>query len=62
MANLVCSSIRQLFLNHSVYEWFVVILLHKHVDIRPTERLVKYRYTSSPWEVGDATNHVIDKY
>jgi hypothetical protein len=49
-------------LNHGVHERFGVILLHKHLDIGPTERLVEYGYTSNPWEVGDATSHVIDKY
>ncbi len=60
--SIVSGPIRQLFLNHGVHERFGVILLHKHLDIRPTERLVEYGYTSNPWDVGDATSHIIDKY
>jgi hypothetical protein len=37
-------------------------LLHKHSDIKPTERLVEYGHTASPWTVGDDTDHTVSKY
>lgn len=58
----VSGPIRQLFLDHGVQERFGVILLHKHLDMEPTERLVECGCTSSPWDVGDATSPVVNKY
>ncbi|AEO56662.1 hypothetical protein MYCTH_78828 [Thermothelomyces thermophilus ATCC 42464] len=60
--SVVSGPIRQLFVSHGVHKRFGVVLLHKHLDIGPTERLVEYGHTSIPWEVGDTTSYVIDKY
>jgi hypothetical protein len=60
--SILSGPIRQLFLDHDIHERLGVVLLHKHLDIGPIERLVEYGYTSSPWEVGDATSHAIAKY
>lgn len=58
----VSGPIRDLFLNHGVHERFGVVLLHKHLDMAPTERLVEYGHTASPWTVGDATSPTVNKY
>ncbi|KAK3318232.1 hypothetical protein B0H66DRAFT_532742 [Apodospora peruviana] len=58
----IAGPIRQLFLDHGVHERFGIALLHKHMDIAPTERLVKYRHTSVPWKVGNTNVSIVDKY
>jgi hypothetical protein len=59
---MIVGRIRQLFLKHGVQERLGIALLHKHMEIESTERLVECRHTSSPWKVNDATSSVIDKY
>ncbi|SPO05320.1 uncharacterized protein DNG_08007 [Cephalotrichum gorgonifer] len=58
----ILGPIRDLFLKHKVHKQLGIALLHKHFPIQPTERLVDCRNISAPWDVGDDTEAITQKY
>ena len=66
VSDILDSSIRPLFLHSNLYEKYGVSLLHKHFSMGPTERLVEFHNTSTPWSIGenktDATLRYHDGY
>jgi hypothetical protein len=51
-STILNESIRPLFLDSNLYEKYGVSLLHKHFSMDPTERLVEFHNTSTPWLIG----------
>ncbi|KAF5336445.1 hypothetical protein D9611_006607 [Ephemerocybe angulata] len=51
-ALLLDTIVRQLFIDHDMHQKYGVCLLHKHFSIAPTERLVEFHHTATPWQFG----------
>lgn len=47
----LASSIGSIFVKHGTEDIFGLILLHRHFDMEPTERLVEFGNVSVPWDV-----------
>lgn len=48
--DLINNHFRDLFVKADVDTRFGLSMLHRHFDIKPDQRLVEYRGTSTPWE------------
>ncbi|RXW16080.1 hypothetical protein EST38_g9774 [Candolleomyces aberdarensis] len=53
VSHILDTSIRPLFLDSNLYEKYGISLLHKHFSMDPTERLVEFHNTSTPWSIGE---------
>ncbi|KFA80609.1 hypothetical protein S40288_10004 [Stachybotrys chartarum IBT 40288] len=42
-------SLKDFFLNNGMDRQFGLIMVHRHFDLEPAEKLVEYRGTSTPW-------------
>ncbi|KID68916.1 hypothetical protein MBR_08919, partial [Metarhizium brunneum ARSEF 3297] len=60
--SIITGPIRDIFLSHGAQDAYGIALLHKHFDIRPTDRLVDIQNVSSPWETGGDIEPVLKKY
>jgi hypothetical protein len=56
---LVASEFRSLFLEHEMDRTYGLILLHRHFDLKSSERLVEYRGTSVPWQHDELDGKVV---
>jgi hypothetical protein len=56
---LVASEFRNLFLEHEMDRTYGLILLHRHFDLKDSERLVEYRGTSVPWQHDELYENVV---
>lgn len=53
--------IRSFFLKHDIHKEWGIVLLHKHFDISPGDRLVEFGNTSTPWRA-ETKDSTFEKY
>lgn len=54
--DIIHETLGPLFVKHGIEEKFGLGLLHRHFEMAPSERLVEYNSTSTPWDAADAQN------